>query len=128
MVEWRTRSSILLTVFSSFLFSLYVVFLMNNADHEEKLDIPLLCGTCSRSISIVIVDLCNLDLFLCRLYWLILFDNFVAGIFAVTFHKMGAFRVAEHVPVVVSVGRRTVGDDAVASFVVVVGRVRKSII
>lgn len=43
--EWRTRSSVLLTVFSSFLFSLYVVFLMNNADHEEKLDIPLLCGT-----------------------------------------------------------------------------------
>ncbi|KAK7604641.1 hypothetical protein V9T40_005827 [Parthenolecanium corni] len=42
--EWRTRSSVLLTVFSSFLFSLYVVFLMNNADHEEKLDIPLLCG------------------------------------------------------------------------------------
>lgn len=43
-IEWRTRSSVLLTVFSSFLFSLYVVFLMNNADHEEKLDIPLLCG------------------------------------------------------------------------------------
>ncbi|XP_065224784.1 solute carrier family 35 member F5 [Planococcus citri] len=44
LIELKTRSSVLLTVFSGFLFSLSVVFLMNNADHEEKLDIPLLCG------------------------------------------------------------------------------------
>ena len=48
--EWRTRSSVLLTVFSSFLFSLYVIFLMNNADHEEILDIPLLCGMTFRRV------------------------------------------------------------------------------
>ncbi|XKL63126.1 hypothetical protein PGB90_005490 [Kerria lacca] len=41
---WSIRTSVIQTVVSSFLFSLYVIFLMNNADHEEKLDIPLLCG------------------------------------------------------------------------------------
>lgn len=41
---WHSKMSVILTMLAGFLCSLYVVLLLNVADNEEKLDIPLTLG------------------------------------------------------------------------------------